>query len=52
MIWLSEFTTAADAVAAGEAIVDPEQIMPKVRFDDEGKMVGVVMPWDPDYDSL
>ncbi len=47
--WLSGFDTAAAAVDAGEAITDPPMILPKARLDDNGKMVGVSLPGDPDY---
>jgi len=50
--WLSEFRTADDAVEAGAAISDPAVTLPKIRTDDEGNIVGVAMPTDPDYDSL
>lgn len=50
--WLDGFDTAAAAVDAGEAIVDPPRILPKVRTDDEGNIVGVAMPGDADYDDL
>lgn len=50
--WLSEFASASEAVDAGEAITDPVTILPKARVDESGKMIGVAMPWDADYDSL
>ncbi|MEP1124182.1 MAG: NUDIX hydrolase [Ilumatobacter sp.] len=50
--WLDGFDTASAAVDAGEAIVDPIKILPKTRFDDTGRMIGVVMPWDADYDHV
>ncbi len=50
--WLDGFGTAAEAVEAGAAIVDPIKILPKARVNDAGKMVGVAMPWDPDYADL
>ncbi len=50
--WLDGFETAAAAVDAGEAIIDPIKVLPKARVDEAGKMVGVAMPWDADYDQL
>jgi 8-oxo-dGTP pyrophosphatase MutT (NUDIX family) len=50
--WLEGFGNAADVVEAGAAIVDPTMILPKARFDESGKLVGVAMPWDDDYDSI
>ena len=47
--WLDEFDTASAAVDAGEAITDPPRILPRGRFDEAGKMIGVIMPWDSDY---
>lgn len=52
LTWLSEFATAAEAVDAGAAITDPVTIVPKAQFDESGKMIGVAMPGDPDYDDL
>ena len=37
---------------AGEAITDPPTTLPKVRTDADGKIVGVAMPGDDDYDTL
>lgn len=50
--WLDGFDTAGAAVDAGEAITDPPKILPKVRTDDSGKIIGVAMPGDADYDEL
>ena len=50
--WLGQFTTAADVVAAGRAIVDPPTTLPKVRTDADGNIVGVAMPGDSDYHAL
>jgi 8-oxo-dGTP pyrophosphatase MutT (NUDIX family) len=50
--WLEGFANAADVVAAGADITDPMTILPKVRLDADGKIIGVAMPTDPDYDSL
>jgi 8-oxo-dGTP pyrophosphatase MutT (NUDIX family) len=48
---LAASATAADAVAAGEALTDVACILPKIRFEN-GKFAGVVLPTDPDYDTL
>jgi len=50
--WLDGFAVASEAVDAGALIEDPITILPKARLDESGKMVGVAMPWDEDYDSL
>ena len=50
--FLEPHRTAAAALAAGAAIVDPPRILPKLRFDRDGKIVGISRPGDPDYDDL
>ncbi|MGA9275855.1 NUDIX hydrolase [Ilumatobacter sp.] len=50
--WLDDFTTADAVVAAGRAIAHPPTTLPKVRTDEEGNIVGISMPGDPDYDAL
>ena len=50
--WLARFDTAAAVVDAGTEIVDPIKILPKARLDGNGKMIGVAMPWDTDYETL
>jgi len=50
--WLAGFDTAAAVVDAGTEIVDPIKILPKARLDGNGKMIGVAMPWDTDYETL
>lgn len=49
---LEPHPTAAAALAAGAAIERPPCILPKLRRDDDGRIVGVAMPGDPDYDDL
>jgi 8-oxo-dGTP pyrophosphatase MutT (NUDIX family) len=44
--------TAAAALAAGAAIEQPPCILPKLRKDNDGRIVGVAMPGDADYDDL
>jgi 8-oxo-dGTP pyrophosphatase MutT (NUDIX family) len=50
--WLCGFASAAEVMAAGAAIQHPVTILPKIRVDALGKMVGVAMPHDADYDTL
>jgi len=50
--FLEPHTTAASALAAGAAIEQPPCILPKMRRDAEGRIVGIAMPADPDYDDL
>lgn len=49
--FLAEHDTAAAAVAAGEA-EPPSLILPRLRRNEEGRIIGVAMPGDPDFDSI
>jgi 8-oxo-dGTP pyrophosphatase MutT (NUDIX family) len=43
----------ADAVlAAGAAVDQPVCVLPKLRRNEDGSVIGVAMPSDPDYDDL
>lgn len=44
--------TVAAAMAAGWAVGTPPCILPKIRTDAAGRMVGIAMPGDGDYDDL
>ena len=44
--------TIIEALAAGAAVERPRCILPKLRRDADGAIVGVSMPGDPDYDDL
>jgi 8-oxo-dGTP pyrophosphatase MutT (NUDIX family) len=50
--FLEPHTTAADALAAGAAVESPPCILPKIRRGADGRIVGVAMPTDSDYDTL
>ena len=50
--FLEPHPTAAAALAAGAAIEEPPCILPKLRRDGDGRLVGVSMPGDDDYDEL
>ena len=50
--FLSPHATADDAVAAGAAVGEPTCILPKVRVDPDGRVVGLAMPGDPGYADL
>ena len=50
--FLLPHASAADALAAGAAVDRPVCILPKLRRDDGGRVVGVAMPGDADYDDL
>jgi 8-oxo-dGTP pyrophosphatase MutT (NUDIX family) len=49
--FLEPFATAADAVAAAEAIGVPAPVLPRMRFDDAGRIVGVVLPGQDGYEA-
>jgi hypothetical protein len=48
---LMQSATAAEALAAGEALTDIACILPKLRSIDGGK-ISIAMPGDADYDTL
>jgi 8-oxo-dGTP pyrophosphatase MutT (NUDIX family) len=50
--FVGAYRTAEDALAAADAAGPPPRIQPKVRKDAEGRIVGVAMPGDGDYDDL
>ena len=43
---------ADDALAAAARVGTPRPILPKLRVDGDGRVTGVAMPDDPDYDAL
>jgi 8-oxo-dGTP pyrophosphatase MutT (NUDIX family) len=49
--FLEQCATVADAMTAARAVGVPPVILPKLRRVD-GRMVGIAMPGDADYDSL
>jgi 8-oxo-dGTP pyrophosphatase MutT (NUDIX family) len=50
--FLMPHATAAAALAAGAAVERPPCTLPKLRRDETGRMIGIAMPGDPDYDTL
>ena len=50
--WLSNFATADEALAGGEAMGLPETILPRMKTDSEGNIVGIAVPGDADYASV
>jgi 8-oxo-dGTP pyrophosphatase MutT (NUDIX family) len=49
---LEPHATAAAALAAAALVEDPPCVLPKIRRDTDGRIVGVAMPGDADYDDL
>ena len=50
--FLERFDSAAEALAAGAAIEQPARILPKLRVNDDGRVLGIALPSDADYDDL
>jgi len=50
--FLVPHASAAEALAAGAAIERPPCTLPKIKRDADGKIVGIAMPGDADYDAL
>ena len=50
--FLEPHHTAHAAVAAAEALTEIPRILPKLKFGADGRIVGIAMPGDPDYDDL
>lgn len=50
--FVGAYPTADDALRAADAAGPPPRIQPKVRKDPDGRVVGVSMPGDADYDEL
>jgi 8-oxo-dGTP pyrophosphatase MutT (NUDIX family) len=50
--FLEPHESAAAALAAGAAIEQPPCILPKIRRDPDGRILGIAMPGDADYDAL
>jgi 8-oxo-dGTP pyrophosphatase MutT (NUDIX family) len=49
--WLAGYDTVAGVLAAAEAMSLPERIEPRVVVDGNGRLVGVRVPGDPDFES-
>jgi hypothetical protein len=49
--FLGEHSTVQAVMAASRTMGTPPCVLPKIRVVD-GRMVGIAMPGDPDYDSL
>jgi hypothetical protein len=49
---LAPHRTTREAVAAARTIGVPTPILPKLRYDDDGRVVEIVFPDDPAYALL
>ena len=47
--FLAKHKTTAEVLAAAKQVLDPVAILPRLRTNSDGKVIGVVMPDDPDY---
>jgi 8-oxo-dGTP pyrophosphatase MutT (NUDIX family) len=50
--FLAPYRDSAQAVNAAKQIGVPTPILPKLRYDAEGRVVGIVFPGEPQYDEL
>ena len=50
--FLDQHESAVLALAAGAAIESPPPIMPRLRYGDDGRFLGIVLPDDADYASI
>ena len=50
--WLLPFTSTNEAMAAAKELGKPQTILPKLKVDSDGRVLGIAMPGDPGYDAL
>lgn len=50
--YLSGFRTVAEAMTASHALPTPPVILPRIRFAADGRILGVALPGDDDYEDL
>lgn len=50
--FLESHGSADEALAAASRVTAPPAILPKLRIDDEGQVVGIVFPEDPGYAAV
>jgi 8-oxo-dGTP pyrophosphatase MutT (NUDIX family) len=48
---IADSSSVADALARADAAGRPPRIEPKIRRGPDGKMIGIILPDDPDYDA-
>ena len=49
--YLSGFRTVAEAMTASHALPTPSVILPRIRHDADGRILGVALPGDDDYEE-
>jgi hypothetical protein len=47
--FLADFKTTAEVLAAAKKVSKPVAILPRLRTNSDGKVIGVIMPGEPDY---
>ena len=50
--FLLPFKTADEVLAAAAKVGTPQTILPKLKIDSDGRVLGIAMPGDPDYAAL
>ncbi|MEI8287425.1 MAG: NUDIX hydrolase [Actinomycetes bacterium] len=50
--WLLPFMSTNEAMAAAKELGKPQTILPKLKIDSDGRVLGIAMPGDPEYDAL
>ena len=50
--WLLPFRSTQEAMEAARALGKPQTILPKLKVDSDGRVLGIAMPGDPEYDAL
>jgi 8-oxo-dGTP pyrophosphatase MutT (NUDIX family) len=50
--FLLPFATADEVLAAAAKVGTPQTILPKLKIDSDGRVLGIAMPGDPDYAAL
>lgn len=50
--FLLPYSTADEVLAAAAQVGTPQTILPKLKIDSDGRVLGIAMPGDPDYAAL
>lgn len=50
--FLLPYKTADEVLAAAAKVGTPQTILPKLKIDSDGRVMGIAMPGDPDYAAL
>ena len=50
--FIAAHETADDVITAAAKVGTPTTILPKLKVDKDGRVTGIAMPGDPDYDNL